>query len=156
VLLTLLKIICFAPHKPKSMKQIIKRFSGCALLAAALLTPALSYAQGASTNAAATAEKPGPNRFYGPISKIDTNSSTFTVGDQTFKIIPESEITGKDGSKATLADAIVGEPARGTYTKKADGTLNVTKVRFGKKTGGKAGGSGGGKKKAATTSPANP
>ena len=139
------------------MKQIIKRFSGCALLAAALLIPSVSYAQGTSTNnAAASAEKPGPNRFYGPISKIDTNNSTFTVGDQTFKIVAESEITGKDGAKATLSDAIVGEPARGTYTKKADGTMDVTKVRFGKKSGGKAGGSGGGKKKAATTTPANP
>ena len=43
--------------------------------------------------------------------------------------------------------AVVGEPARGTYTKKSDGTLDVTKVRFGKKSGGKAGGTGGGKKK---------
>ena len=44
---------------------------------------------------------------------------------------------------ATLADAVVGEPARGSYTKSSDGKLNVTKVRFGKKPGG---GKGGGKK----------
>jgi hypothetical protein len=135
------------------MKQFIKRFSGCALVAAALLIPSLAFAQ-AATNAPATADKTGPNRFYGPISKIDTNAMTFTVGDQTFKVVPESEITGKDGAKATLADAIVGEPARGTYTKRTDGTLDVTKVRFGKKTGGgKAGGTGGGKKKADTNAP---
>lgn len=138
------------------MKQIIRRFSGSALLAAALLLPAFAFAEGAGTNAPAATEKPGPNRFYGPISKVDMNNSTFTVGDQTFKVVGETEITGKDGAKATLADAIVGEPARGTYTKKADGTLDVTKVRFGKKTGGKAGGSGGGKKKAPKTTPANP
>jgi hypothetical protein len=138
------------------MKQIIKRLSGCALIAAALFIPALAFAEDAGTNnTAAAAAKPGPNRFYGPITKVDTNNNTFTVGDQTFKIVPESEVTGKDGSKATLANAVVGEPARGSYTKKADGTLDVTKVRFGKKSGGMAGGSGGGKKKTATT-PASP
>ena len=60
-----------------------------------------------------------------------------------------------DDSAATLADATVGQPARGSFTKAADGQLNVTKVRFGKKSGGgKSGGKAGGKKKtdsAATT-----
>ena len=62
-----------------------------------------------------------------------------------------------DDSAATLADAVVGQPARGSYTKSADGKLNVTKVRFGKRTGGKAGGgkTGGKKKTDAATQPAN-
>ncbi len=104
-----------------------------------------------STNAtAAAADKANPNRFYGAISKIDTNKNSFTVGEQTFVITAESQVTNKDGEKAKLSDAVVGEPARGTYTKKSDGTLNVTKVRFGKKANSKSGGSGkgGGKKKA--------
>jgi hypothetical protein len=57
-----------------------------------------------------------------------------------------------DGSPAAMADVTVGEAARGTFTKASDGTLHVTKVRFGKKPGGSAGGgkAGGGKKKSAT------
>src|SRR5439155_25626696 len=85
-----------------------------------------------------------PLKFYGTISAIDKDAKTFTVDNQTFNIVPESHMTkAADDSIATIADAVVGEPARGTYTKSADGKLNVTKVRFGKKTGGKAGGSGG-------------
>jgi hypothetical protein len=65
---------------------------------------------------------------------------------------------------STLADAVVGEAARGTYTKKSEGTLEVTKVRFGKKPNANAGGSAktggkaGGKKKApaATAPPQTP
>jgi hypothetical protein len=40
------------------------------------------------------------------------------------------------------------------YDTGADGKLSVTKVRFGKKTGGKAGGGKGGKKAAAAGAPA--
>ena len=131
------------------------RISAWALCAVALLaTPSLSNAKDATTNAtSAAADKAAPNRFYGAITKVDTNKNSFTVGDQTFVITAESQVTNKDGEKAKLADAIVGEPARGTYTKKSDGTLNVTKVRFGKKANGKAGGSskGSGKKKADPT-----
>ena len=60
-----------------------------------------------------------------------------------------------DDKPATIADAVVGEAARGSYTKSSDGKLNVTKVRFGKKTGG--GGKAGGKEeqgRAAATKPA--
>ena len=107
-------------------------------------------AQAADTNSPAATEKPGPNRFYGPIAAVDTNAMTFTVGDQTFKITPESQIT-RNSQPAKITDAVVGEPARGTYTKTADGKLIVTKVRFGKG-GGKANGKkGGGKKKSTNT-----
>jgi hypothetical protein len=85
------------------------------------------------TNAAA------PQKFYGPVTAVDTNAMTFTVGDQTFTVTSESQMT-KNSQAATLADAVVGEPARGSYTKSADGKLDITKVRFGKKAGGKAGG----------------
>src|SRR5215470_17465610 len=92
-------------------------------VATLMLTPlVLSAAE--STNAPA-AVKDSPNRFYGPISKINTNKNSFTVGDQTFVITAESQVVNKDGEKAKLSDAVVGEPARGTYTKKTDGTLNV-------------------------------
>lgn len=138
------------------MKKILLRLVAITLFTIAVGAPVLSHA--AETNAPASGEKPGPNRFYGPISAIDTNAMTFTVGDQTFKITGESAIT-KDAKPATISDAAVGEPARGTYTKTSDGKLIVTKVRFGKNGGGKGGGKNGGKKKAdtaTTTPPANP
>jgi hypothetical protein len=90
----------------------------------------------AATAAAAPASPSGPLKFHGPITSVDTNAMTFVVGDQTFTITDESEIK-KNGKIATIADAFVGEPAHGSYTKDADGKLDVTKVRFGKKAGGK-------------------
>ena len=93
-----------------------------------------------------SADKPGPNRFYGTISAVDINAKTFTVDNQTYSIVPESQITkAADDKPATIAHATVGETVRGSYTRTSDGKLNVTKARFGKKTGG--GGKAGGKKK---------
>jgi hypothetical protein len=140
------------------MKRMIQKITTLAIFAAAIVgTPALSRAGDTNTPAAAapaaTPDQSGPTRFYGPVSAVDTNAKTFTVGDQTFQITAETQMT-KANKPATLADAVVGEPARGTYTKGKDGKLGVTKVRFGKVTGGKAGGAGGGgKKKAQTETP---
>jgi hypothetical protein len=134
------------------MKKTLLKITSLAMLTAALAaTTASSRAADTSTNApaAATPEPSGPAKFYGPITAVDASAKTFTVGDQTFSIIGESQVT-KDGKPATLADAAVGEPARGSYTKGKDGKLNITKVRFGKaggKSGGAAGGKSGGKKK---------
>jgi hypothetical protein len=89
----------------------------------------------------------GVSKFYGNISAVDTKANTFVIDNVTYNIVPESHMTKADDSAATLADAVVGQPARGSFTKSADGKLNVTKVRFGKKTGGKSGGKSGGKKK---------
>jgi len=108
----------------------------------------------ASPATAPTTDQSGVNKFYGAVSAVDTKANTFTVDNQTFVVVGETHMTkAADDSAATLADAVVGEPARGTYTKTSDGKLTVTKVRFGKKTGG--GGKSGGKKKnaAATTQP---
>jgi hypothetical protein len=100
-----------------------------------------------------TADQPGPNRFYGTISAVDANAKTFTVDNQTYSIVAETQMTkAADDKPATMADATVGETVRGSYTKSADGKLNVTKVRFGKKSGGAK--SGGGKKKNGATQPA--
>ena len=131
------------------MKQRIPGPIAVSLLAAVLIVIP-SLARGAEPATNASAEKAAPDRFYGSVSKVDTNKNTFTVGDQTFVVTAETQVTKKDGEKGSLADAVVGEPARGTYTKKSDGTLNVTKVRFGKKANSKGGGAGksGGKKKA--------
>jgi hypothetical protein len=98
-------------------------------------------------------DQPGPLRFYGTISAVDANAKTFTVDNQTYSIVAETQMTkAADDKPATIADATVGETVRGSYTKSSDGKLNVTKVRFGKKTGG--GGKAGGKKKNGATQPA--
>src|SRR5689334_15793735 len=109
-----------------------------------------------ATQPATQPDEAGPMKFYGTISAIDTKAMTFTVDNQVYSVVPETHMTkAADDSQATLADAVVGEPARGTYTRTSDGKLNVTKVRFGKKTGGKAGGgkAGGKKKHDPTTQP---
>lgn len=97
----------------------------------------------------APATQAAGEKFYGAVSAVDTTANTFTVGEQTFVVTANSKLTKADDSTGTLADAVVGQPARGTYTKNADGKLEVEKVRFGKKTGGKSGGAKGGKKKPA-------
>ena len=144
------------------MKSTILKITGIAMLAAALtVTAPLSRAADADATPAKK-EKSTGEKFYGPITALDTNAMTFTVGDQTFTVSAKTELTSaKDGKTVTLVDAVVGEPARGTYTKGSDGKLNVDKVRFGKKSGGAAGGKSGGKKKsgaaaADTNAPAAP
>ena len=128
------------------MKTALLKITTCILFAAATLgTAAVSRAADSATPAAAPAAT-GPAKFYGPVTAVDTNAMTFTVGDQTFTVTSESHLT-KTGSPATLADAVVGEPARGSYTTGKDGKLDITKTNFGKKAGGKSGGKTGGKKK---------
>lgn len=126
-----------------------------ALAAAAVFLAPSSRADDDANTPAATNTKSAKLKFYGPITAVDTNAMTFTVGDQTFKITTESDIT-KNGKTATIDDAIVGEPARGSYTKTADGKLDVTKVRFGKKSGGKAGGKHKKSESSDTSTPATP
>lgn len=136
------------------MKPTIPKITAVILFfAAIIIAPPVSRAAAADTNAPAASETPGPNRFYGPISAVDTKALTFTVGDQTFTLTGESQIT-KDNKPAKITDAVVGEPARGTFTKRADGKLEVTKVRFGKGGGKAAGKNGGGKKKKEPEAPA--
>jgi hypothetical protein len=129
------------------------------------LATALSLAAGALSRAA---EEPAGGKssattqadvakFYGVVTAVDTAAATFVVDGQTYHVTAESHLTkAADDKVATLADAVVGEPARGSYTKNADGQMNVTKVRFGKKVGGgkPGGGKAGGKKNAeAATQP---
>jgi hypothetical protein len=136
------------------MKNTTLKLTTITILAAAIFgVTAIARAAGADTAAPAAKGKSSGDKFYGPITAVDTNAMSFTVSDQVYTVNSKTEITlAKDGSKAALADAAVGEPARGSYTKGSDGKLVVTKVRFGKKTsatgaGGKTGGKSGGKKK---------
>ena len=134
------------------------------LLAAAVFAVAIVGSASPSTAAADDAKAPAtnptttssPSKFYGTISAVDEKAKTFTIEGQTYAIVTATELTkAADGSAATIADAKVGETARGTYTTSSDGTMKVTKVRFGKKTGSSTGGgkSGGKKNESATTQP---
>jgi hypothetical protein len=150
--------------------SMLTKWMSAAFIVAAmiLMSPALRAAAAAPDEAkgkdkadktpatSPSADQPGPNKFYGTVTAIDANAKTFTVDNQTYAIVPESQITkAADDKPATIADAVVGEPARGSYTKSSDGKLNVTKVRFGKKTNG-GGKSGGKKNKEGATKPAAP
>src|SRR4051812_37532506 len=126
-------------------KAILKMKTIGAVAIAAIAVTTTSCAADTSTNktaaspamapAPAASETEGPAKFYGPVSAVDAAAKTLTVGDQTYTVTGESQVT-KDGKPATLADAVVGEPARGSFTKSKDGKLEVTKLRFGK-AGGK-------------------
>jgi hypothetical protein len=127
---------------------------GVAIIGSASPSIAADDAKAPATNPTTTSS---PSKFYGTISAVDEKAKTFTIEGQTYTIVTASELTkAADGSAATIADAKVGETARGTYTTSSDGTMKVTKVRFGKKTGSSSGGgkSGGKKSESATTQPA--
>jgi hypothetical protein len=132
------------------MKSKILLFAALTFAAAIIMAiPVCTYAaDDAPATAPATSPATQPDaattKFYGTVTAVDTTAKTFTVGDQTFSIVDASKMTKADDSTATLADAVVGQPARGTYNKTADGKLEIVKVRFGKKAGG---GKKGGKKK---------
>jgi hypothetical protein len=139
------------------MRQLMFRMMFVVMFSGALVTtPAFSLGdESATTQPAATQPTAaGPTKFYGVVTAVDTTANTFSIGDQTYQITSESQMTKADKT-ATLADAVVGEPARGSYTADASGKMSVTKVRFGKKTGGKSGGKKGGKKGGATSQPSD-
>ena len=126
-----------------------------ALVAAAIATMATSVRADDSTTPAtpsAPSDQAAASKFRGSVTAVDTNAMTFTVDDQKYTVTSESQLS-RNGKAATLSDVVVGDPVRGSYTKGADGKLDVTKVRFGK----------GGKKKNSQSSdsstspaPANP
>jgi hypothetical protein len=138
------------------MKKSLLKITFFTLLAVGIVgAPVLSRAADEAAAPAKKEKSSGGDKFYGPMTAVDAAAMTITVSDQVYTITSKTEITlAKDGSKATLADAKVGDSARGSFTKGADGKLEVTKVRFGKKSsatgsGGKTGGKKG-KKSGAT------
>ena len=107
------------------------------LLAVALVAmPAVSRAEGSSTNAPAVPgqtpaqpKKHGNPPFHGNLSAVDTKAMTLTVGTLTLQVTPDTKIT-KDGKSATLADGVVGEQVSGAYKKTSDGKLNANSIHF--------------------------
>ena len=134
-------------------KSCLSTLALCMICLASPLAVRAAERPTAATNP--STDQAGPAKFYGTISAVDATAKTFTIDGQTYAVVGETHMTkAADDSAATIADAVVGETARGTYTKTTDGKLNVTKVRFGKKTGGKQGGGKSGGKKKDADSPA--
>ena len=123
------------------MTKKISKITVLSLFATALVAmPALSRAEGTSTNAPASSDqspakpkKHGNLPFHGNLSAVDTKARTLTVGTLTLQVTSDTLIT-KDGKSATLADGVVGELVSGAYKKTNDGKLNATSVHFGAKT----------------------
>jgi hypothetical protein len=121
------------------MTKNISKITVLSLFAAALVAmPALSRAEGTSTNAPASSDqtpakpKHGTLPFHGNLSVVDTKAMTLTVGTLTLQVTSDTMIT-RDGKLATLADGVVGELVSGAYKKTNDGKLNATNVHFGAK-----------------------
>jgi hypothetical protein len=122
------------------MTKNISKIAVLSLFAAALVAmPALSRAEGSSTNAPAAPgqtpaqpKKHGNPPFHGNLSAVDTKAMTFTVGTLTLQVTPDTKIT-KDGKSATLADGVVGEQVSGAYKKTDDGKLTAISIHFGAK-----------------------
>jgi hypothetical protein len=123
------------------MAKNISKIAVLSLFAAALVAmPALSRAEGTSTNAPASSDqtpakpkKHGNLPFHGNLSAVDTKAMTLTVGTLTLQVTSDTLIT-RDGKSATLADGVVGELVSGAYKKTNDGKLNATSLHFGAKT----------------------
>jgi hypothetical protein len=122
------------------MKKNISKITVLSLFAAALVAmPALSRAEGTSTNAPASSDqtpaKPKKHEglvFRGTVSAIDAKAMTLTVETRTFAVTSDTKII-RDGKSATLADGVVGEQVSGAYKKTDDGKLNATSIHFGAK-----------------------
>jgi hypothetical protein len=115
-------------HK-QNMKKQIALFS---LVAAAFIAaPAVVLAQDTPAPAKKH-EKHGGTPFHGKVSTVDTAGSTFTVGQLTINVTPETKIT-KDGKPASLSDITVGEKVGGSYKKDEAGKLNAVTVHAGEK-----------------------
>jgi hypothetical protein len=119
------------------MNQRLLKISLLALVAAAVAVVTPSAFADDTNSAPAASDQAMKGKFNGTVSAVDTNAMTFTVDDQTYMVTDDTQLS-RNGKTATLADVVVGDPVRGSYSKGADGKMTVAKVRFGK---------GGGKKK---------
>jgi len=70
--------------------------------------------------------------FRGKVDAVDKDAKTVKVGERVFHVSAQTKIE-KDGKAATLADAVVGEPVRGSARKGDDGKMTLVSVSFGAK-----------------------
>ena len=99
--------------------------------------PAASTSPAASAAASPAAKAPRAIPFHGKISAVDKTARTFSIAGKektrVFKIMEGTVIT-KDGNPATMADVVENEDVRGSYWKRADGSLETKTVKLGQKT----------------------
>ncbi|HEY3662662.1 MAG TPA: hypothetical protein VGL24_05870 [Chthoniobacterales bacterium] len=115
-------------------------FITVACLAAGLLCVSPAFAKGKksptpepSASPAVSAKPARPISYHGKIVSVDASAKTFTIGKRTIKVTDETKITKADAA-ATMADIVADEQARGSYWKKADGSLEAKTVKLGAKT----------------------
>jgi len=96
------------------------------------VSPAAKATASDSASPGAKAERAIP--FHGMISAVDTRAKTFTIAgkekSRVFKITNKTALT-KAGNPATMKDVVEKEEARGSYWKRADGTLEAKSVKLG-------------------------
>jgi hypothetical protein len=96
------------------------------------VSPGAKATASASASPGAKAERAIP--FHGMISAVDTRAKTFTIAgkekSRVFKITGQTALT-KAGNPATIKDVVEKEEARGSYWKRADGSLEAKSVKLG-------------------------
>lgn len=133
------------------MKHKSQLITGACVAALALCAPLTASAKArksaspspaasASPAAIATTASPAKKRalpFRGMISAVDQSARTFTINgkgtSRVFKITDATKIT-KDGNPGTMADLAEKQEIRGSYWKKADGSLEAKSVKLGART----------------------
>lgn len=70
--------------------------------------------------------------FSGKIDALDKTAKTLKVGERSFQVTSATRIM-KAGKPATFDDAKEGEEVGGSYTKTADGKLELVSLRIGPK-----------------------
>jgi predicted Zn-dependent protease len=104
-----------------------------------------TYPSPSASPSPAVADSPSPEGkadraipYHGKISAVDAAAKTFTIQGKektrTFKITKQTKLEKSSGAPATWSDVKVDEEVRGSYWKKADGSLETKSVKLGPKT----------------------
>jgi hypothetical protein len=79
--------------------------------------------------------------YHGKISAVDQTAKTFSIpGLEKIRVftITDTTVITKDGNPGTLADVVEDEDVRGSYWKRADGSLEARSVKLGQKAEGES------------------
>jgi hypothetical protein len=83
------------------------------------------------------AQSPSPAKkmavFHGKVISVDIFTKTFLVGKKTFHVTDQTTITNGD-KPGTVADIVPVEEVSGSYSKNANGSLEVKTIRIVAKT----------------------
>ena len=127
------------PPIMKKNKVLIAASVAALVLNAALSSDAKEKktASPSSTEASQIAKSPRAIPYHGKISAVDQTAKTFTIpGIEKMRVftITDATVITKDGNPATMADVTVDDDVRGSYWKRADGSLEAKSVKLGQKT----------------------